>query len=815
MEYSIKQIVDICKAESYGNADVVIHYLLTDSRSLMQAEHTLFFAISGLHHDGHSYIEELYRSGVRAFVVTELPEKKPADAVFIQVEDSVSALQLIAADYRSRFDIPVVAIGGSNGKTIVKEWLHQILSPHLNVVRSPKSYNSQIGVPLSVSLIRKDADVAVFEAGISMLDEMVKLESVLQPTLGVFTSLGQAHQENFSGLREKLREKVKLFESVKILVYPADINCFKDVLFDVFPQFSGKLISWSFSKEADAQCSVEEKNQSSVIQIAMDDKRYKFEIPFRDKASVENAVSVFLIALQIGVDATLIQNGISDLEPVAMRLDVRQAINDCIVINDTYNSDINSFQIALDFAEKQGGDLVVVLSDIVQSGEEDKILYANLAKMIEAKPIEFIGIGERISTQRHFFPHSTQFFNSTKVFLESHVWLDFKNKVILLKGARKFHFEDISARLELKAHQTVLEVHLDAIKHNLNYFRSKISADTKLMVMVKAFSYGSGHVEVARYLQHQAVDYLGVAFADEGVELRKAGISLPIIVMNPQVSDYNQVLDYNLQLEVYSLSQLRQIKTLVAARGISHFPIHLKLDTGMHRLGIQRHEVSDCIDILEKGNEINVVSIFSHLAASDMPSEDDFTQQQLKVYDEMYNAIASALKYKPVRHIANTHAVLRHPEAQLDMVRLGIGLYGFSSVDAEHLKRVSVLKSRVLSVKSVKADETVGYNRRGRLKQDSLIAVVPIGYADGLNRKLGNGHWEMNIRGNMYPIVGDVCMDMCMLDVTGSDVSVGDEVIIFGENPTADAMAKKLDTIVYEVLTGIPIRVKRIYTEHS
>ncbi len=815
MNYSIKQIAKICNAEQFGSADVTIRHLLTDSRSLLQAESSLFFAIQGLHHDGHEYIDELYRSGLRVFIVTQLPQSQPEDAVFLRVGDSVSALQAIAANYRSQFHIPLIAISGSNGKTIVKEWLHQILNRHLNVVRSPKSYNSQIGVPLSVSLLRNDADLAVFEAGISKKNEMAKLEEVLNPTLGVFTSLGQAHQENFSGLEEKLKEKLQLFKAVEVLVYPKGINGFESVFRAMFPDFSGKLVAWSFENDADVYCEALDKNRGTKIRLTYQNQTHQFEIPFRDKASIENAISAFLIALETGVDASIVESAMSDLEPIAMRLDVREAINSCVLINDTYNSDINSFQIALDFAEKQGGDLVVILSDIVQSGEDDKTLYAKVANMINAKDIQFIGIGERIFAQRHLFAKTARFFSSTKPFLESHLWLDFKQKVVLLKGARKFHFEDISSRLELKAHQTVLEVHLDAMKHNLNFFRSKISPNTRLMVMVKAFSYGSGYVEIARYLQHQAVDFLGVAFADEGVELRKAGISLPIIVMNPQLSDYNQVLDYNLQLEVYSLAQLRELRAFVSARGVTDFPVHLKLDTGMHRLGIQPHEMDECLELLRKGNEIRLVSVFSHLAASDMPDEDLFTKKQLKNYLEMFDLLATSSDHKPIRHIANSNAVLRHPQMHLDMVRLGIGLYGFSAVDSEHLRKVSVLKSKVLSVKQVAAGETVGYNRRGKMDYDALIAVVPVGYADGLNRHLGNGNWEMNIGGEMYPIVGDVCMDMCMLDVTGSNVSVGDEVIVFGENPGAEQMANKLETIVYEILTGIPSRVKRIYTERS
>lgn len=815
MKYSITQIAEICNAELFGSEEITICHLLTDSRSLLQAGNSLFFAIQGLHHDGHQYVDELYRSGLRAFVVTQLPENRPNDAVFLKAEDSIAALQALASDYRSQFDIPIVAISGSNGKTIVKEWLHQILNRHLNVVRSPKSYNSQIGVPLSVSLLRDDADIAVFEAGISKKNEMNKLEEVLHPTLGVFTSLGQAHQENFFGLEEKLKEKLQLFKTVEVLVYPHNIDGFKSIFYQMYPNFAGKLIGWSFGNNSDVCCQAIELSQGTKIKITSKHELYEFIIPFRDKASIENAVSTFLIALETGVESKILELAMSDLEPIAMRLDVREAINDCILINDTYNSDINSFQIALDFAEKQGGEMIVVLSDIVQSGEDDKSLYLKVAEMVDSKAIQFIGIGERIFAQSHLFPKNARFFSSTKPFLESHLWLDFRKKVVLLKGARKFHFEDISKRLELKAHQTVLEVKLDALRHNLNYFRSKISSDTRLMVMVKAFSYGSGSVEIAKYLQHQAVDFLGVAFADEGVELRKAGISLPIIVMNPQLSDYNQVLDYNLQLEVYSLAQLRELRAFISARGVADFPVHLKLDTGMNRLGIQLHEVDECVQLLKKGNEIRIVSVFSHLAASDMSSEDEFTQLQLQVYHEMYEVLTSVLPYKPIRHIANSNAVLRHPKSHLDMVRLGIGLYGFSSVDSDYLQKVSVLRSKVLTVKKVSSGDTIGYNRKGKVEQESLIAVVPVGYADGLNRHLGNGNWKMSIGGKLYPTIGDVCMDMCMIDVTGSSVSVGDDVIVFGDDPSANEMSEKLGTIVYEVLTGIPSRVKRIYTERS
>jgi len=814
MKYHVSKIAEICHAKILGDADLYVEHLLTDSRSVTQSRNILFFALSGYHHDGHEFVEIVYQSGVRAFVVSEKPQIIQTDAVYLLVENVLEALQAIAKDYRSRFDIPIVAITGSNGKTIVKEWVNQIASPFHHVVRSPKSYNSQIGVPLSVVLLNQQADMALFEAGISQKGEMQTLQDIINPDIGVLTGLGAAHQENFSSYQEKLQEKLRLFKTCKTIIAPADVPNLKVTLNELYPEKSDALITWAFHKSADYHCVQQIHEKETLIRIFNSNEKVEFRIPFTDKASIHNAISTYILTRKLGLTNAQIVPKMKCLEPVAMRLEVLEGLNNCTIINDTYNSDINALQIALDFASKQPKDLIVLLSDIVQSGRPEKDLYKEIAGMMLHNEIQLIGIGERITANREFFDDNARFYLSTNDFLESRYYLNFSDAVVLLKGARKFKFEEITRVLEKKLHQTVLEVDLNALRKNLGYFRSLLPEKTKIMVMVKAFSYGSGYVEVAKLLQAQSVDYLGVAFADEGVELRKAGISLPIIVMNPENSAFDLMLNYNLQPEIYSLAQLRALLTHMKNRAGENMQIHVKLDTGMHRLGFQSHEIQDLITLLKSGI-VHVSSVFSHLAASDFPDQDEFTTLQLARFHEMYEKIALAIENPPIRHIANTHGIIRHPETHLDMVRLGIGLYGYSSQDNNFLETVIRLKTRVLDVKSLNAGETVGYNRSWKLNRDSKIAILPIGYADGIRRKLGNGNWEVLIAGKLYPTIGDICMDMCMIDVTDSNVKPGDEVLFFGDKPSAKTMADTLETIVYEIFTDIPPRVKRIYTSES
>lgn len=814
MKYHISKIAEICNAKPIGNADLFVEHILTDSRNVNQSRNNLFFALSGYHHDGHEFIESLIQSGVRAFVVEKKPEIIHPDAVYLLVDDVLKALQAVAKDFRNKFDIPVIAITGSNGKTIVKEWVNQIANSYFQIVRSPKSYNSQIGVPLSVALLNKQADFGVFEAGISQKNEMNALQQIIKPDIGVLTGFGAAHQENFNSPDEKLREKLLLFKSCKTIIAPADIPNLKSILNDLFPGKSDALVTWSFNNKADYNCSQQTFDSETKIRLENKNEFVEFTIPFTDKASIHNAISTYIIVRNMGMKTEQIVPRMSQLEPVAMRLEVLEGINNCTIINDTYNSDVNALKIALDFASKKTQKPIVILSDIVQTGRTETDLYQEIADMMSQDEIQFIGIGERISANRALFSSNARFFQSTKEFLDSRLYLDFKDAVVLLKAARKFKFEEITRVLEKKLHQTVLEVDLNAMRQNLGYFRSLLDEKTKIMVMVKAFSYGSGYVEVAKLLQEQSVDYLGVAFADEGVELRKAGINLPIIVMNPENSAFDLMMSYNLQPEIYSLSQLKALLHHVKQSGSEAIQIHIKLDTGMHRLGFQEHEIPELLSTLNT-KLVKLSSVFSHLAASDLPEEDEFTSLQLSRYQKMFAQIATACETLPLRHIANTHGIIRHPDSQLDMVRLGIGLYGYSSQDNDFLETVIRLKTRILDVKSLKTGETVGYNRSGKLVRDSEIAILPIGYADGVRRKLGNGNWEVFIDGKLYPTIGDICMDMCMIDVTGAKVKPGDEVVFFGDKPSAKAMAEQLDTIVYEVFTDIPPRVKRIYTSES
>jgi Alr-MurF fusion protein len=820
MKYSSKEIAELCQAQYHGTLNHTAEYLLTDSRSLIHPNKSIFFAISGLNHDGHHFIESLYKSGVRIFIISKKQSQYFPDADYIIVQNTIKALQCIAANYRKQFKIPVIGITGSNGKTIVKEWLNQILSSRNSVIRSPKSYNSQIGVPLSVNLLNKSHKIAIFEAGISQPDEMEQLGQIILPTIGILTNIGNAHQENFQSIQEKLIEKLKLFSTCQTIILPIEIPEIRSIWDKLFPNSKAKILTWGKDSCADYIYYFQDtpNGKTNITITNKSEQSYYYEIPFSDSASIKDSVIVFITAIEIGLSVREIIALMPKLEPVSMRMEVREAINDCVLINDTYNSDVNSLRIALDFAKKQPNELVVILSDIVQSGKDEVHLYQSVAEMISPlKLFQFIGIGEQLSNHRHFFDKTNLFYQNTADFIESHSWLDFHHKTILLKAARKFHFEDIARRLELKAHQTSLEIHLDAISKNLAYFRNKIPSETLIMVMVKAFSYGSGYIEIAKHLQHQSVDYLGVAFADEGADLRKAEIHLPIGVMNPQFESYDLLLDYHLEPEIYSLNQLKEFIAYLKFKGINDFPVHLKIDTGMHRLGIMEHEIPDCIEILRNSSEIYLKSIFSHLAASDTPHLDDFTTKQLNSLLTHSNEISSSLNIKPILHIANTHAIIRHPQTHLDMVRLGIGLYGLSKSEQKHLIPASEFKTRILSIKSIVKGESVGYNLNGITQKDSTIAIIPIGYADGLNRKLGNGNWKVNIGGKLYPTIGDICMDMCQIDITDANVKInpGDEVVIFGDYPTVNDMANVLGTIVYEILTHIPPRVKRIYTENS
>ena len=828
-EYQIAEVVKAVggKLLSKNKKETSIHELLLDSRKLIHPTQTLFFALGGMKLDGHSYIEELYKKGVRNFVVTKEPNTETfPDANFVLVKDAIIALQKLTGAHRSKFQLPVIAITGSNGKTVVKEWLYQLLHEDYHIVRSPKSYNSQVGVPLSLWLINNENTLGIFEAGISEAGEMQKLEKIIRPTIGVLTNVGEAHNEGFLSIRHKTKEKLNLFVNAEILIYCKDypdinqslgeINALRDK-----PQ---NVMSWSMSSEADVQVtSVLHKNNHSFITCVYQNKELEFEIPFSDKASVENAIHCACVMLYLKCKFSTIRERMKHLSRIAMRLEMKDAINNCSLINDTYNSDIGSLKIAIDFLKQQNQHpkKTVILSDILQSGRGEIDLYQEVANLLEeCKVNRLIGIGTSLSRQKKLFEknEALQFesYESTEDFLKNLDSSSFNNEVILLKGARRFRFEVIGKFLEKKAHETVLEINLNALTHNLKVYQSLLKPETKIMAMVKAFSYGSGSFEIANTLQFNRVDYLAVAYADEGIELRKNGITLPIMVMNPELRSFEAMIQYNLEPEIYSLNLLdkfTEVLALLRNGDDGKYKIHIELETGMNRLGFSKEEIPELIERIRPNHQLQIASVFSHLAASEDKAYDDFTKEQIKNFEAMSKLICDEFDYKILRHILNSNGITRRTKAQFDMVRLGIGLYGIDSSEKVNAKLlpVSTLKTTISQIKHVKKGDTVGYGRVGKVSKDKTIATVGIGYADGLSRKLSDKNGRMLVNGKLVPIIGNVCMDMTMLDITGTEASEGDEVIVFGNNPSVEEVAEAAETIAYEILTGISGRVKRVY----
>lgn len=824
MNYSITNISEIIHGSVHGNNErnTVIRNLLIDSRKIITAESSLFFAIKGERNDGHVFISDLYEKGVRSFVVSSLPADLPVykEAAFILVKDTLFALQLLCSYHRSRFHIPVIGITGSNGKTLVKEWLFQLLREDKNIVRSPKSFNSQVGVPLSVWQINEENDLAIFEAGISKPNEMNLLRQIIQPTIGLITNIGQAHDENFENQKQKVTEKLKLFTHAEILIYCKDYLSIHEEVSNAkhFPDLN--VFTWSRKTRADLLVGrISKTTGDTEIQAVYKNDFIRIHIPFTDEASIENAIHCWAMMLYLGYENGLIAERMKSLSPVAMRLELKEGINNCSIINDSYNSDLGSLSIALDFLnqQKQHPKKTVILSDILQSGKNEENLYREVAENIHKKGISrLIGIGEAISRQAHLFNIEKSFYKSTAEFLQNYNNSFFRDETILLKGARTFGFEAISKVIQQKAHETVLEINLNAIVHNLNYFRSKIKADTKVMAMVKAFSYGSGSFEIANILQFHRVDYLAVAYADEGIELRKAGITLPIMVMNPEEQSYDSMIQYNLEPEIYSFRVLSLFEETLkrSERNLNkQISIHIKLDTGMHRLGFLPEEVNELIVRIKNNKQLKIKSVFSHLVATDEPEHDEFTWQQIRKFTEMSQYIQSHVDYPILKHILNSAGVSRFPDAQFDMIRLGIGLYGIgvNATEQSQLQNVSTLKTSISQIKNIPANETIGYSRKGIAKRDTKIATVPIGYADGLSRKLSNGAGKMFVKGKPAPIIGNVCMDMCMIDITDINANENDEVIVFGETYPITEVAKDVGTIPYEVLTNVSRRVKRVY----
>ncbi len=821
MTYTIEQVTALIGARRYGNSEAKIRFLLTDSRSLCFPEETLFFALVSNRNDGHYYISELYQRGVRNFVVSTIPvdyEQFYPDANFLVVVNTCKALQKLAERHRQEFNIPVVGITGSNGKTIVKEWLYQLLSPQYNVTRSPRSYNSQIGVPLSVWLLNEETQVGVFEAGISLPGEMRALRDMIQPTIAVLTNIGAAHQENFASKEDKCREKLQLFQDAQILVYPADDPMICTLVNQ--QAYKGKKLYWS-KKDKKAPFfvkNIEVKADMTTVTYIYNLHEDWFSLPFIDEASIANAIECAIVALQLGITHDALDERMQHLEPIAMRLEVKQGQHGCTLINDSYNSDIISLDIALDFMNRrpdhQERSRTLIMSDIDQSGCDSQQLYAKVSDMANKRHIsKFIGIGTQLCThqaaiqipQRHFYA-------TVEDFVHSLVFASLHDEVILLKGARRFDFDQLTERLVKKVHETILEVNLNSIVANLNVYRSYLKKNTKLVCMIKADAYGTGAVEVAKTLQDHRVDYLAVAVADEGVTLRKNGITANIMVMNPEMSSFKTLFDYDLEPEVYSFRLLDALVKAAEKEGITNYPVHIKLDTGMHRLGFEpKKDMDELIKRLKHQNAIIPRSVFSHFAGSDSDNFDDFSAQQFALFDAGSKQLQAAFSHKILRHIDNSAGIEHFPERQLDMCRLGLGLYGINPRTNKVINQVSTLKTTILQKRFVKAGDTVGYSRRGKIEKDSYIAAIPIGYADGLDRRLGNRHGYCLVNGQRAYYVGNICMDVAMIDVTGIDCEEGNQVEIFGEHLPVTILSDIMQTIPYEVLTGVSNRVKRVY----
>lgn len=808
MSLIIKNIIPVIHAKWLGTDETCpVDNVSIDSRSLQNNNGTLFFALVGHNHDGHHYIPNLIAKGVQNFVVNHIPDTLEGKANFLVVNDTLHSLQEFAAYYRMQFDFPVIGVTGSSGKTIVKEWLNFLLSPEYNIIRSPKSYNSQVGVPLSIIGINEKHNLGIFEAGISTVGEMDKLEAIIKPTIGILTNIGAAHDEGFESIAQKISEKIKLFQNAKILIYQKN-PLIDDLLDKNIPTFS-----WSFEDRA-ADVFIT-KTAPDELEVHYRQQPFLLQLPFQDKASVENTINCLMVLLHFGYDKAVIKERLHNLYPVEMRLQVKNGIHNCTLIDDSYSSDYQSLKIALDFLEqhKTHQQKTIILSDIFQSGFPVEELYAKVARLLTNNKIErVIGIGETISRYLKDFPGFIAFKN-THDFLVQYNAASFQNETILIKGARTFHFEEIVTLLEEKTHETVLEINLNAISHNLNFYKSKLKPSTKIMVMVKAFGYGSGSFEIAKLLAHHKVDYLGVAFADEGIALRNAGIEMPIIVMNPENSAFSAMIAYHLEPEIYSPAVLKTFITLAQQKNLSNYPIHIKLDTGMHRLGFEENNLDDLITVLKNNNFVSVKSIFSHLSASDGPEFNDFTLQQIHTFDRWSQKIVSELNITPIRHILNTSGIYNFPDYQFDMVRLGIGLYGVGNDEEEmkHLENVGTLKTVILQTKEIQAGESVGYSRKFMATQTTKTATIPIGYADGIPRSWGNQKGYVMIKNQKAPIIGNICMDMLMVDITGIDCKEGDTVIIFGQQPRVTEIAKTIGTIPYEILTSISHRVKRIF----
>ncbi len=820
------QVANICngKVVNFQN-DFPIKHILTDSRKAIISDSSVFFALHGERHDGHRYLRELFLKGIKQFVVARDYKINKADypgANILEVKNPLFAMQTLAAYHRSNFDIPVVAITGSNAKTTVKEWLAQLLGKDFNIVRSPKSYNSQVGVPLSVWQMNANHSFAIFEAGISTTNEMAHLQKVIKPTLGIFTNIGTAHSEGFDSEAQKIREKLQLFKDTELLFYCKDHESIHNEIAINYAKLTHKprLFTWSrYDETADLKIDIISRDlHESILEFSSPHILYHqkysiFKIPFTDDASIENLIHCIAVMIFLKVEPQEIQSRIRLLKPVSMRLELKEGINGCAIIDDTYNNDLAGLKLAIDFLcqQKPHARKTVILSDVLESGLKDEELYQYIADLLHAKDIDkLIGIGQGIETHKHFFTTPAKFYPDTQSYLNTLDKKQFNNELILIKGARKFEFERIVNQLEQRVHGTVLEINLDALSHNLNFYKNKLKPGTKIMCMVKSQAYGAGITQVAHLLQFHRVDYLAVAYVDEGVILRENGITVPVMVLNPSPQAFDKLLQYKLEPEVYSISMLKSLIDYLDGKSIS---LHIALDTGMHRLGFVPEDMDELLNIIKSNTNIKVASCFSHLVGADEDMFNDFSLDQISTFENMASQIEKSLQYTVIKHILNSAGIVRFKQAQFDMVRLGIGLYGVEAtgIEQESLQTVGTLKTIISQIKHIRKGDTIGYSRKGKALEDMTIATLAIGYGDGFSRKFSNGVGRVLIKGQTAHIVGNVCMDMCMIDITNIDAREGDEVIVFSKDLSIIELAKSIDTIPYEILTNISDRVKRVF----
>jgi Alr-MurF fusion protein len=800
--------------------------LITDSRTTLAMGNNLYIALHGANHNGHTFIQDLYQKGLRCFVVDSQSFKifesqwlQLPEAIFYLVPNTLQALQQLAIAHRQQFNYPVIGITGSNGKTIVKEWLATLLSGSFFVVKSPKSYNSQVGVPLSVWQMTAQHTIAIFEAGISKPAEMTHLQKIIQPTIGVFTNIGPAHAEHFSGISEKISEKLQLYINAKTLIYCADQPHVAKAIVDFIKERSPQtqLLSWSLQGQGQVNYTLCTSENIHKLVCKTNEQEFTITVPFADRASIENLCHGITVMVHLGIGWPIIQAKTAQLKAVEMRLSIKAGLHNNVLIDDTYNMDLAGLKLALDYQQQHAkpGAKVCVFSDLLQTGRQEFDLYSELANILKQYHItQTIGVGPAFAKHASLFGNNFRHFISTEALLVDIEKLNIANSTLLVKGARKFGFEQIISRLEQKHHSTQLEIDLDAMVHNLNYFKSIIQPNTKIMAMVKAFAYGAGNVEVAQLLQHYKVDYLGVAYADEGQHLRQQGVHLPIMVLNPSPGDFERLLFYNLEPEIYSMAGILNLIEFMNTK-TAFLKIHIKLDTGMHRLGFEPKDVELLCQKLQLNPQLIVASVFSHLAASENPSHDNFTHSQANSLQEGLKKITMAIGYRPMMHLLNTSGIARFGKYHFDMVRLGVGLYGVGNSDSQKakLQTIGTLKTHISQIKEISTTDTVGYGRKGTVPYASKIATIAIGYADGYLRGFGNGNGFINVNGTLCPTIGNICMDMCMIDISNVAANEGDEVVVFGQNPSIYTLAEQLNTIPYEILTNIGERVKRVFVK--